>query len=97
MDFAFGLSNQFYHHSPYPKRYIRNTPPWYVSLADQNRIQNVQIGYADGTEKSYIYPYIYLDYPIEGRSLMLACGTKPNSEEAVVFKENSKQTFKNGI
>ncbi|KXG45973.1 uncharacterized protein PGRI_048290 [Penicillium griseofulvum] len=71
MDFAFGLSNQFYHHSPY-----------------QKRIQNVQIGYADGTEKSYIYPYLYLDYPIEGRSLMLACGTKPNSEEAVVFKEN---------
>ncbi|KAJ5958071.1 uncharacterized protein N7479_005221 [Penicillium vulpinum] len=54
----------------------------------QKRIQNVQIGYADGTEKSYIYPYLYLDYPIEGQSLMLVCGTKPNNEKAVVFKEN---------
>ncbi|KAJ5816525.1 hypothetical protein N7447_008758 [Penicillium robsamsonii] len=54
----------------------------------QKRIQNVQIGYADGTEKSYIYPYIYLDYPIEGGSLMLVCGTKPNNAKAVVFREN---------
>jgi hypothetical protein len=50
----------------------------------------VQIGYADGTEKSYIYPYLYLDYPIEGESLMLVCVTKPHDEKSVVFKENSK-------
>ncbi|KAJ6131825.1 hypothetical protein N7471_007040 [Penicillium samsonianum] len=54
----------------------------------QKRIQNVQIGYANGTEKSYIYPYLYLDYPVEGESLMLVCGTKPNNNKAVVFKEN---------
>lgn len=54
------------------------------------RVQHVQIGYADGTEKSYIYPYLYLDYPVEGDLVMLACSTKPNNEEAVVFKENSK-------
>ncbi|KAJ5520255.1 hypothetical protein N7463_000708 [Penicillium fimorum] len=54
----------------------------------QKRVQNVQIGYADGTEKSYIYPYIYLDYPIEGGCLMLVCGTKPNDEKSVVFREN---------
>ncbi|KAJ5210638.1 hypothetical protein N7491_010445 [Penicillium cf. griseofulvum] len=71
MELAFGISNQFYHHSPY-----------------QRRVQNVQIGYTDGTEKSYIYPYLYLDYPIEGQSLMLVCGTKPNNEKSVVFKEN---------
>jgi hypothetical protein len=51
----------------------------------------VQIGYSDGTEKSYIYPYLYLDYPVEGESLMLVCGTKPHAEKAVVFKENSRQ------
>ena len=51
----------------------------------------MQIGYADGTEKSYIYPYLYLDYPIEGESLMLVCGTKPHDKKAVVFKENSER------
>ncbi|OQE37355.1 hypothetical protein PENCOP_c010G07881 [Penicillium coprophilum] len=54
----------------------------------QKRIQNVQVGYTDGTEKSYIYPYLYLDYPVEGGSLMLVCGTKPNNEKSIVFKEN---------
>lgn len=51
----------------------------------------MQIGYVNGTEKSYIYPYLYLDYPVEGESLMLVCGTKPNNNKAVVFKENSKR------
>jgi hypothetical protein len=93
MDLAFACSNQFYHHSPYQKRFTWDTPQ-YISLADPGRIQNVQIGYADGTEKSYIYPYLYLDYPVEGESPMLVCGTKPNNEKAVVFKENSKRLSK---
>ncbi|CEJ54056.1 hypothetical protein PMG11_00381 [Penicillium brasilianum] len=51
------------------------------------RIQHVQVGYADGTEKSYIYPYLSVEYSLEDRAPRLTCTTKP-MDHVGVFHED---------
>lgn len=47
------------------------------TLTARVRNQHVQVGYADGTEKSYIYPCLSVEYSLEDRAPRLTCKTKP--------------------
>ncbi|KAJ5688679.1 hypothetical protein N7462_003071 [Penicillium macrosclerotiorum] len=57
------------------------------------RAQHVQLGYENGTEKSYIYPYFYVEYSLESRSPRIACATKLDSQESVFSEDLSALDF----
>lgn len=48
-----------------------------------DRIQHIQLGFGDGIARSYIYPYLDVDYCLGDEPPTLACRTKPNDPIAV--------------
>jgi hypothetical protein len=59
------------------------------ALTTRDRNQHVQVGYADGTEKSYIYPCLSVEYSLEDRAPRLTCTTKP-IDKVGIFHEDCK-------
>ncbi|KAJ5157043.1 uncharacterized protein N7482_008143 [Penicillium canariense] len=78
----------------YAVRYLQRMDPafampnkLYHGSAVRKRTQHVQVGYADGTEKSYIYPYLCIEYSLEDKAPRLSCAAKPTDLEAI-FQED---------
>lgn len=86
MDLAFAVPTKLYQHCLYNKRRVLTVICRRSKKLIIPRIQHVQIGYTDGTEKSYIYPYIYIAHSLVDGSPTLAGGMKPN-DKAVLFRE----------
>ncbi|KAJ5825999.1 hypothetical protein N7474_003137 [Penicillium riverlandense] len=56
------------------------------SLGTQQILVNFESA-QDGTERSYIYPYLDIDYSVSNEPPRLTCRTKPNGT-AVIFRED---------
>ena len=64
----------------------------FKTLTARDRNRHVQVGYADGTEKSYIYPCLSVEYSLEDRAPRLTCTTKP-IDKVGIFHEDCKCGF----